>query len=312
MNIICEVIFGSRLYGLENENSDFDYKGIILPTSREILLGNAKYHKHTSTGQVHTKNSSTDIDRGFYTLSYFIDLACKGDTTAIDMLHADISKTVQSSEAWEYLQNNRALFYTKNMKAYVGYCRKQAAKYGIKGSRLGELERAIQVISSYSTTDVMGDVEIEESDIIKWIDYKGNRYLEVCGSKFQDNLRIPYALNTLEKIFSNYGERTKLAKLNESVDWKAMTHAFRAGYQTLHILQDNGFEYPLPETEFLKEIKAGQHHFLDVEPQLTQLIQAIESESEKSNLPDNVDKDFWDQYLYDFHRRIVTGERNAS
>ena len=38
-NIICEVKFGSTLYGTRTEDSDDDIKGIFLPTKKDILLG---------------------------------------------------------------------------------------------------------------------------------------------------------------------------------------------------------------------------------------------------------------------------------
>lgn len=305
MNIIAETLFGSHLYGLNTPDSDHDYKGVILPTSREILLGKSKYHSSFTTGGANTKNTNADIDKSYYTLSYFIELACKGDTTAVDMLHASPDKVLKTSDIWNYLQDNRSKFYTKNMKAYVGYCRKQAAKYGIKGSRLGELERAINTLNKYSDNDIMKSVWIEPSDVINWIDYKGNKYLEICGSKFQDNLKISYAKQTLEQIFSQYGERTRLAKLNQSIDWKALSHAFRAGYQTLHILKDGGFEYPLTESPYLMQVKRGELNFLDVELELTDLVNQINLASTASNLPNDVDQEFWDNYIADVHLNIV-------
>lgn len=305
MNIIAETFFGSHLYGLETPNSDHDFKGIILPTATEILLGNSKYHKSSTTGKNNSKNTSDDIDKDYYTLSYFIDLACKGDTTALDMLHASPDKVTIRSPIWDFLITNRFRFYTKSMKAYVGYCRKQAAKYGVKGSRLGELERAITTLKQYKKTDIVGDVIIEESDIVKWVDYKGNRYLEICGSKFQDNLKISFALTTLNQIYDNYGERTKLAKLNQSIDWKAMSHAFRVGYQTLHILQDHGFEYPLKESDFIMKIKKGELHFLDVEPMLTELVGTIEELAQRSNLPNEVEREYWDKYICSIYHDII-------
>lgn len=305
MRIIAETEFGSHLYGLQTPQSDRDYKGIIIPTAREILLGKSKYHASSSTGAHNTKNTNQDVDKTYYTLSYFVDLACKGDTTAVDMLHASMDKVIIGGECWKFLQDNRSLFYTKSMKAYVGYCRKQAAKYGIKGSRLGELERAIQTLNSYPDDVFMRDVDMEESDIIKWVDYKGNRYLEICGSKFQDNLRIWYAKSTLEQIFSQYGERTRLAKINESVDWKALCHAFRAGYQTLHILTDGGFEYPLQESQFLMQVKKGELHFLDIEPKLTELVDLVNKLSHESDLPDEVDRKFWDNFIVDVYGKVI-------
>jgi len=305
MNIVCEMLFGSHLYGLDTPNSDKDYKGIILPSKNEILLGKSNYHVDRSSNSSSSKNTKDDIDRSFYTLSYFIDMACKGDSTPIDMIHGSSDKVLHDSDIWQFIVANRTRFYTKSMKSYVGYCKKQAAKYGIKGSRLGELERALTILNKYSNNDVINDVQIEESDIVRWIDYKDNRYLEICGSKFQDNLRISYAKDTLSKIFDRYGERTKLAKLNQSVDWKSLSHACRVGYQTYHILNDNGFEYPLAESNYILDIKLGKLPFLEVEQTLTQLVNDIEQLSMKSNYPIEVDRTFWDNFICQVYADIV-------
>jgi predicted nucleotidyltransferase len=305
MNVIFETLFGSHLYGLDTPSSDTDIKGIILPSRNEILLGNSKYHRTSTTGSFTAKNTESDVDKSFYTLSFFIDLAIKGDSTAMDMLHAPYDKMIVVTDPWRFIQANRSDFYTKSMKAYVGYARKQAAKYGIKGSRLGELERCIAKIQEYSDTDVIGNVLIDESDVVKWIDYKGNKYLEICGSKFQDNLKIKFARETLEQIFSQYGERTRLAKINQAVDWKALSHAIRVGYQTYHILVDNGFEYPLPESDYIMKVKKGELHFLDVEEELTSLIVKIETASNNSLLPDTVNREKWDNFIITMHNNIV-------
>jgi hypothetical protein len=305
--IIFETKFGSHLYGLATEQSDMDFKGIILPTKTEILLGKAKYHKEYNTGPQHSKNASTDVDKSYYTLQYFIELACKGDTVAIDMLHGSSSSWIHTSDVWKHLHENRSKFYTKNMKAYLGYCKKQAAKYGIKGSRLGELERIINILDQHDDNLVVGDIAIATSDIVKWIEFKGNVYLEIAGSKFQDNLKLFHLKKVLKQMFAEYGERTVLAKQNLGVDWKAVGHAMRAGLQMRDIYKDGTFGYPLKESAYLMDIKLGKVPFLEVEEHLTALIAEVTQLAERSTLPDNVDTEYWDSFLADIHYRIIHG-----
>lgn len=303
--IIFETIFGSHLYGLSTENSDRDYKGIVLPSKREILLGRANYHKESNTGNYDTKNTKEDVDRSFYSLSYFIDLALKGDTVAIDSLHGSPDKWVTTSPIWEFIYNNRSKFYTTDMKAYVGYCKKHAMRYIDKSSRLGELERIINITKKYDEQQVVGDLILEESDIIKWIDFKDNRYLEVAGSKFQDNLKLHHLNKVLGQIYDQYGERTKLAKENKGVDWKALAHALRAGYQVRDIFLYGGFEYPLKESKILMQVKLGEIPFMKVEEELTQLLDEVNGLASKSSLPTEPDKKFWQDYICQIHEDIV-------
>lgn len=76
-----------------------------------------------------------DVDVEIYSLHYFIHLACQGETVALDMLHAPDEMIEVSSPLWEEIVKLRDRFYTKNLRAFIGYARRQAAKYGINGTR---------------------------------------------------------------------------------------------------------------------------------------------------------------------------------
>lgn len=316
MNIIYESVFGSHLYGLSTPTSDRDYKGIILPTERDILLGNTSFHKDLSTGSTTNKNTADDIDRTFYSLQYFVNLACSGETVALDMLHADQNEYVVTSGIWKYLVNNRHKFYTKSMKSYIGYVRKQAAKYGIKGSRVGELERIIKYLKTHDENTLVGMVSFPVCDFGAWVNYKDNVYYEFAGSKFQDTLKIKHMIDTLEKIYEKYGDRSKQAKENQGIDWKAISHALRAGYQARSIFVNGSFSYPLAETDFLLKVKQGQLDFVtEIEPELDRITKEVEVLSEQSKFPETVDTEFWNDFICKVHLSILNktpiGEYNG-
>jgi hypothetical protein len=190
------------------------------------------------------------------------------------------------------------------MKAYIGYVRKQAAKYGAKGSRLAEIERVLDIANAANDNQTVGELTVTESDVVKWVLYKDNYYLEVCGSKYQDNLKIPFLKRDLQKHFDKYGERTKLAKLNEGIDWKALSHALRAGYQARDIFTKGYFEYPLAESAILMDVKQGKLDFNVVEPLLSDLVDEVTILANQSNFPDKVDREFWDDFIIESHLRL--------
>ena len=133
MNLIVKMKFGAHLYGTATSDSDDDYKGIFMPTKDEVLLCRIpKSHSH-STGKEESKNTKDDIDFEIYSFHYFIKLACDGQTVAMDMLHAPEEMILQSSNIWKEILKNRHTFYTKNLKSFIDYARRQASKYGIKG-----------------------------------------------------------------------------------------------------------------------------------------------------------------------------------
>ena len=120
METIVKMVFGSHLYGLNTPTSDEDFKGIFMPTKNDIFLGRIPKTIDQSTNKTNQKNSKDDIDIEYYSLHYFIKLACMGETVALDMLHAPKNMIVESSEIWGEIVENRHKFYTKNLKSFIG------------------------------------------------------------------------------------------------------------------------------------------------------------------------------------------------
>jgi predicted nucleotidyltransferase len=324
--LIMKCLFGSHLYKLNTENSDKDYKGIYLPKLDELLLGQCKKSYYHSTGNDGSKNTSEDIDTEIYSLPYFIELACKGETVTIDMLHSDLANVQSCAQEhqeynewainiWKDLYDNRTKFYTKDMRSYVGYARKQAAKYGVKGSRLAAVERVVNFLTHSYTEEQRVTLKVkdvikrlptnEHVQIVQMLDTKQGdlTFYEVCTRKFQDSLTLKSLLEACQRIYDEYGDRAKMAKIDLGVDWKAVSHALRASYQVLGILKDGDFEYPLPQSEFLLATKKGQLNFVnEVQPELEHLMEEIEALCKISKLPERVDKDYWEAWLLKTYR----------
>ncbi len=68
MHTMVKMVFGSHLYGLDTENSDKDYRGIFVPTAKEIILGSMKEHYDQSTSGQGIKNTKDDIDVNMFSL----------------------------------------------------------------------------------------------------------------------------------------------------------------------------------------------------------------------------------------------------
>jgi len=322
MNIIFRCIHGSHLYGTNTPESDMDYKGVYLPTLDQLLLGNAPKCISTTTGKAHSKNTKEDIDDSMYSLPYFIYLCCQGETVALDMLHADTypDMILETSEVWRDLVAHKELFYTKNMKAFLGYCRKQAHKYGVKGSRMGALEALVEAIKGGDSHKWMIDRQVpvklgDRRDQLPINDYcffskspmneqgKETEFYHVLGAKYQLSITMEEFKGLMDKKWLQYGERSRLAKENKGIDWKAISHALRAAYQLRGIYEDGGFNYPLDQAWILNEVKAGNWDFVEsVSPHLDNMIKEVEELAENSSYPDKVDVEFWDEWLLETYR----------
>lgn len=303
MDLLFKTKFGSHLYGLNTPSSDTDYKGIYMPTLSQLLLGTWPKSIRTSTGTAHTKNTSEDIDEEYYALPYFIKLAVEGDTTALDMLHANKSSTLVTSPLWEELKSRRKEFYSRDMKALVGYAMQQAAKYGMKGTRLATMQDVLN--KSKHLVGKLRDVVhlLPQNEYCKVVlepeNAKQQPYYEVCGKKFLLNTQVQDLQFLMQEQLDKYGERARLAQANEGVDWKALSHALRVAYQMKSVYEDGDFEYPLKQSHFLRLVKAGEVDFSEVKQVLESTLERVEELAKFSYMREKVNRATWDQWLLD-------------
>ena len=131
-------------------------------------------------------------------------------------------------------------------------------------------------------------------------DPNGMRQYQVCGKSFQESATIGYVIPIVEKFYNDYGRRAKLAAENKNIDWKAVSHALRAAYQTKEILTENTINFPLRNADFLVIVKQGKLDYLsEGGPVLETLMEEVESLALTSNLPETVERGFWNQFICD-------------
>jgi len=313
---LVDMRFGSHLYGTNTPESDTDHNGVFLPAWDEALLLRTPKSESRHTGDDISKNSAGDVDWEMYSLHYFIELACQGQTVALDMMHAPQEKCVLWSDVWGDLVANRTRFYTRNLDAFVGYARKQAAKYGVKGSRLADAERVRTYLRRFDAdlrlAEVWDALPQGEHTRPAEDDPHGQRQFEVCGRKFGERAKVGNALAMLDHFIGAYGERARLAAENKGIDWKAVSHALRAAYQVRELLTAGTITFPRPEAEHLVAVKMGMRDYLsEVGPELEGLMDEVGALSEASDLPEKADRGWWrawllqvmDAHMHEHYRR---------
>lgn len=310
MKTILKCIFGSQLYGTDTKDSDEDYKGIALPSTNNLLLGNIFKTQELGTGNNQSKNTPNDLDYNIYSLHYFIKLACEGETAAIDMLHVPDNMILETSEEWKFIQANRKKFYTKNGKAFVGYARRQAAKYGCKGSRLKMIREAIAYLELNRADVRMADIwaGLPVGEHARFIEDSPNGawQYQICGRILQSTATTDYSLNSLQLFYDRYGERSRLAEKNEGIDWKAISHAIRAAEQLIELFTCNTITFPRPDADYLKAVKSGKIDYRkEVEPYLSDVMDRVEKLASISELPDKADITFWNNFLIETCKKQI-------
>lgn len=315
MKTIMKGYFGSHLYGTSTPESDVDFKEIYVPHARDILTGNVKEHMSKNTNNTSSKNTKDDVDHELYSLKYFFKLAADGETVALDMLHTPPSLVVKSDlpDVWKYIQDNRSRFYTTNMKSYLGYVRKQASKYGVKGSRLAVLRQALKRSNEWGQYFDNGAVirlshmknVLPVGEFASWVETENEKtgkqtFYNLLDRKFQDTLTNKEFNAILVKLEENYGERARKAEANEGIDWKALSHACRGGLQLLEIYKTSDLVYPLQDAPFILDVKLGKHTFKTVQEFLEDIVDQVEhaaKQAAKNGMQQKVDMSFWDDFL---------------
>lgn len=317
MNIIFDTQFGSHIYGTSTPASDLDYKGIYMAEWRDIVLKRDKESIVTCTKKDKrdgVRNQAGDIDREYKELRRFISDAISGQTYALDMLYTPQEFWIKTSPMWEELWGQRSKFLSKSMNAFLGYIRQQCGKYAMKGTRMAAVVSTVEFLQTVNPKLMLKDVwdMIPKNDFVKLEEYESlvngqprkEIMLSVLEKKFQEKAHVKFILEILSKFYNEFGGRSKMAMSNQGVDWKAISHAYRACYQLLDIAREGKIIFPLTQAKKVLEIKSGQISYKDViQEELPLLMEDAMEAIEKSSLPDQVEKDCWDEFILKHYER---------
>lgn len=321
MRKIVNIKFGSHLYGTSTPQSDLDFKSVYVPTPRDILLQRVKGAINSARQkQEKEKNLPGEVEEESYSLQRYLGLAAEGQTVALDVLFApEWSMTEPPAPEWQEVIRNRSRILTKRSAAFIGYCRQQANKYGIKGSRVAAARKALTtlngLIETHGTTPKLGQFDAIIADEIASIEHmviidiplpSGSviRHWDVCGRKLPFTSSVKNARDIVQKLVDEYGQRALQAESQQGIDWKALSHAVRVGTQAIEVLRTGNVTFPLPNADHVIAIKTGRLPYQEVSAEIEGLLEAVEREAECSALPAEPDY----QWIDDFVARVYRDE----
>lgn len=319
--ILSKTVYGSHLYGTSTPESDTDYKGLFVPSLKDLFLQRAPRTLHYDTGDKNRRNTSEDVDCELFSLGQFINMAIQGETAVLDMLHTPDHMILESSDVWRYLVQHRSEFYTTHMKAYLGYVRKQAAKYGVKGNRLRDLTAVVDSIKKMkeqmnslplgpmTVGHVVNNLPTTEfTGVITETDRKGGTqtFYQVLGRKYQMTLDFYEFERLVCHIFDDYGDRARKAEAAEGIDWKALSHAMRGAVQLEEIYETGDLQFPLKRKDRVLAVKTGKVPFKEVQQELEDLVDRVELlsiQASKNGMRSKVDADRWERFVVDVYKK---------
>lgn len=110
--------YGSRLYGTFLPDSDWDYRGVVLPPLEVLLDPFMKFNIQDSGFE--------EDDKALYNLAKFFELCAQANPNIVELLFVPEEYTTFDSEVWQKVKANRHLFLSKKIKhTFTGYAMSQ-------------------------------------------------------------------------------------------------------------------------------------------------------------------------------------------
>lgn len=286
MQVLLTMPFGSRLYGTFDENSDWDYKKMVLPPLEDLLIGTSIKNKFFSSSDDSVKNTSEDTDTELIPIQTFARDVLEGQTYALEMLYAIMQHElvpgviVHDDRLIDFCVQLERKFLTSNINAMVGYAHHQAQLYSDKGDRLDKLHQFkhyleflmnglltpdSKLVNAITYCEQMKEQEPLTLDEMLYITNTQGQHgvTERCFSllekQYPENITMAEALQRVETTISKYGRRANQAMENKGKDWKAISHALRVTMEAADVLRDQFILLPFTKerANLLREIKYG-------------------------------------------------------
>lgn len=321
---IYRIQHGSHLYGTNTPSSDLDYKEVYLPDVKSILTQKAKNAVASGPDKEEgAKNQAGDIDRQAFAVHKLFDMLVKGDIIGMEMIFTNPKQIEFCDRRYTEILANKEIFLSRKVDGYVGYCRQQANKYGIRGSRVASVRKAMDFFQravdidpnmriSELSVDLVNLVAGEEhADIVSIPNGASGTemlHIEVCNKKQPFTNTVKQAHDCYKRIFDEYGARAKQAETNEGIDWKALSHAMRVGQQAIELLNTGFITFPRPNAPELLSIKKGEVPYKKIAEDLDVLLNQVVAASEVSPLPELPSYDKVNDLLASIYQAHVCGD----
>ena len=314
-NIILLTLGGSYAYGMNNENSDVDFRGIALNSKDDILLGSD--FEQVLGGE----------DTTIYSFNKIIELLSKCNPNTIEMLGCLPEHYIHLNKIGKELLENRKIFLSKIcIHTFGGYANSQLRRLENKANRLvGQSQNEAYILKSIQNAKFDFKNRYyphDENDVKLYIDKSEQEGFE--SEIFMDVNLKHYPLrdwagmwNEMKTIVSSY---TKIGKRNEKAIshdklGKHMAHLIRLYMMGIDILEkEEIITYRENEHDLLMDIRNGK--YLDSNRQPTSDFYDILNEYEKkfdyakenTSLPDLPDYKRIREFKAYVNEMIVRGE----
>ena len=325
---LFRTVFGSKLYGTATPSSDSDYKEIVLPSMRSLLLGHKLVNVVKQTAPGRGANDASDVDTEYIPVQVFARDFLGGQTYAIELAFAVSSNQFNPEQSGTSLSNTRLFsafvdelttkFLTSNMKALVGYTQNQIYLLGNKGTQvtaLTDLQSLLQAtpdLRLHSIADLVSRWDYQAlavkyptlygSSLLQADPINGvvqQKFLSVFGKSLAENMKLSELLQLTQNRLSKYGARSHTASASDNVDWKGVAHGMRIVDQGLELLTTGKLSFPVSnqQRELLLDIRAGKFPIDGVMRTIEDKLNLLSELQKTSTLPVTIDLATFEDWL---------------
>ena len=314
-HVVYITMYGSKLYGTDNPNSDTDYKGIFIPNKNDVLLKRDIEHYNFNSNENNTKNSKDDIDLQLFSIYKFFSLLKKGETGAMDILFSMFRADTQvynDENFTSIIMENYKKFYNRNLHSFVGYCVGQSKVYNVRGERFNELHSFVKYFNDLVKEQGSEKLESMFPKIdklflehnYKYVKYimadtsrgsgepKQGKYVEVLGKRFLGTVTIAYFSEKITEMEEQFGNRARASA--KGVDFKALSHAVRVIDEVEELIDHDFITFPLKNSVYITSVKEGKEKLEDVMDYIDDKLTVVQRKLEESGLPERSDEAFID------------------
>ena len=164
MTQILKVLVGSRAHGLHRPDSDFDYRGVFITPTPELLSLKAIEKKPKGTHWV----EGEDEDNTSYELAHFLHLATKSNPSILEVFKAPVVESTPLGEAllelFPYVWSSRRV-----VEAFTGYAHNQQKK--MLGDKYSDRPRKWKYAVAYLRTLVQARELLSTGDFSLKVPY---------------------------------------------------------------------------------------------------------------------------------------------
>jgi len=311
-NIMLLTLGGSHSYGVAQEKSDLDIRGITLERPNEIL-GLDNLLKETKFEEYEDIETDTVI----YSLRKIVLLLLNCNPNCIEILATNPEHILIMSKEGKLLRDNIGLFLSqKAAKSFGGYSTAQLRrlqntlardsypqpekeKHILKSVHV-QMEHLKQHYTEFTGKEIklyIDKSEKEDYDTEIFIDINLNHY------PLRDLKNI---YSEMSNIINDYGKLNKRnKKKSEQSLWKHSMHLIRLLLTGIEILEGKPVTTYRPEREFLLDIRNEKYTFDEIFEMVDKLEAKFLYAKENSPLPKEPDYNKVNELVMEINKRVI-------